>query len=275
MIAEWQTKQWIIFTIPFGMIVLGALVWLVIRKTIRTRFAMGRQLRQDPDINEWLIVFNWSRKTLYVPTILVSLAAFVAMLFTPSEGKVSHVIGGIWMVVFIVNFLIDEYELNIKALLIGLLVVMVAGLWLSFLDWLGPVVSWVAQLKLEMNAVVYLLIALIFAMAVATSWLRGLFYYIAITPNYCNLQSGPTETSEQLSREGYSTRIDTGDFLERLLGFGRIVITFADSRRQPMQFLVAGVGKKAAALESLRGVMAVDTQHKDRTVQPQDSESGR
>ncbi len=268
MLAQWETKQLIIFCIPFGLIVLGALVWLLVRKTIRTRFEMARQFREDPDINEWLIVFNWSRKTLYVPTIIASLAAFVIMLFEPSS-RCTHAVGGVWMTIFIVNFLIDEYELNIKALLIGLLFLLAAGMWLSFLNWLSPVVDWVGHLQLEINGVVYLLIALVFSLAVATSWLKGLFYYVAITPNYCNLQSGPTETSEQLSREGYSTRIDTGDFLERLLGFGRIMITFTDSRRQPMQFLVAGVGKKAAALESLRGIFAVETQHKDRGVEPQ------
>ena len=34
MIAEWQTKQWIIFAIPFGLIVLGMLVWMLILTTV-------------------------------------------------------------------------------------------------------------------------------------------------------------------------------------------------------------------------------------------------
>jgi len=87
---------------------------------------------------------------------------------------------------------------------------------------------------------------------------RGLFYYVAITPNYLNIQSGPTETGEQVSREEYSTRIDTGDFLERLFGFGRIIITFSDTRRQPLFLLVGRIGKKASTLESIRGKLAVD-----------------
>jgi hypothetical protein len=101
-------------------------------------------------------------------------------------------------------------------------------------------------------------IAAILLVAVAISWIRGLFYYVALTPNYMNVQTGPTESGEQVSREGYGTRIDTGDFLERLLGFGRIMITFNDRRRPPIICLVARIGKKANKLEALRGKLAVD-----------------
>jgi hypothetical protein len=43
-----------------------------------------------------------------------------------------------------------------------------------------------------------------------------------------------------------------------VLGFGRIIITFADQHRPPLVLLVSRIGKKAAMLESLRGVTAVD-----------------
>ncbi|MCD6364588.1 MAG: hypothetical protein J7M14_01805, partial [Planctomycetes bacterium] len=101
-------------------------------------------------------------------------------------------------------------------------------------------------------------IGMIFLCAIVISWIKGLFYYVAITPNYMNIQVGPTETGEQIAREQYSTRIDTGDFLERLFGFGRIVITFRDQRRQPIMMLVSRIGKTAAKLESIRGKLAVD-----------------
>jgi len=52
--------------------------------------------------------------------------------------------------------------------------------------------------------------------------------------------------------------VDTGDFLERLLGFGRIIITFNERRRPPMILLVSRIGKKAAMLERIRGKLAVD-----------------
>ena len=92
-----------------------------------------------------------------------------------------------------------------------------------------------------------------------TSWIKGLFCYVAITPNYMNIQAGLTETAEQVSREDYTTRVDTGDFLERVMGFGRVIITFRDSRRMPMMLLVGGIGKKTQALETIRGKLTVDT----------------
>jgi hypothetical protein len=121
-----------------------------------------------------------------------------------------------------------------------------------------PFVRAFRHLAVSVNSTGYLVIAALFLVATFVSWLRGLFYYVALTPNYLNIQTGPTETGEQVSREEYSTRIDTGDFLERLFGFGRIIITFSDQRRQPVVLLVGRIGRKAAKLESIRGKLAVD-----------------
>jgi len=254
---SWGWKEITIFCVPFALAALGLLAWLLLRKTVRTRFRMKVQLRQDPDINEWLVVFNWSRKVLYVPTIIASLAAFAIMLTGPSE-LVGEIVGGCWLAVFFLNFLVDEYEMSIKVLLIVVLCLIVLFLWLLFLDWLGPFVRFFGRLDISISATGYLMITVIFAVAVAISWIRGLFYYIAVTPNYLNVQVGPTETGEQVSREEFSTRIDTGDFLERLLGFGRLIVTFSDQRRQPMVLLISKIGRNAKRLESIRGKLAFD-----------------
>jgi len=258
MLAEnWDWKRIVILLVPLFLMLLGAAAWLVFRKTIRTRFSMGRQLRGDPDINEWLVVFNWSRKVLYFPTILASLAAFVVMVFSPSQA-IAEIVGGCWLGVFFLNFLVDEYEMSIKVLTIAVLCLVVLFLWLLFLDWLVPFGRFFKHLHISISATGYLTITAIFTLAVLISWLRGLFYYVAITPNYLNIQVGPTETGEQVSREEYSTRIDTGDFLERLLGFGKLIITFSDQRRQPMVLLISRIGKHAKQLESIRGKLAFD-----------------
>ncbi len=260
--ADWQWQKWAVFSVPFILLVLGVLAWLLLRKTIRSRVRVERQLRDDPDINDWLVVFNWSRKVLYVPTIIASIVAAIVMFIRPT-GDHAGVVGGIWLAVFFVNFLIDEYEMSVKLLLIVLLCLIVLFLWLSFMDWLGGFLGVFKKLSVTINGLGYLIIAIIFLLAIGVSWLRGLFYYVAITPNYLNIQTGPTETGEQISREEYSTRVDTGDFLERLLGFGRIIITFADHRRLPMMLLVWRIGKGAARLESIRGKISVDFHQTD------------
>ena len=82
------------------------------------------------------------------------------------------------------------------------------------------------------------------------SWIRGLFFYVAFTPNYINIQKGPTESGQQIGREEISTMVDTEDLLERMLGFGRIMVTFRDARREDIRLLVWGIGKKSRTLES-------------------------
>jgi len=259
MLAEaWTWQKWMVFSLPFALVVLGVAAWFVLRKTIRTRGRVNRSLREDPDINEWLVVFNWSRKVLYLPTVLASVLAAVLMYFLPERGLHATIIGGVWLGVFFLNFLVDEYEMSVKVLLIIVLCVFLLVLWLVFMDWLHPFARLFRHLGVAISPTVYLLVAGMFLIAIAISWLRGLFYYVAITPNYLNIQIGPTETGEQVSREEYSTRVDTGDFLERLLGYGRIIITFADQRRQPLVLLVGRIGTVASRLESIRGKLAVD-----------------
>jgi hypothetical protein len=260
--SDWGWDKYAIFAIPFLLIGLGTLSFLLFRRTLRTRIRVGRQLHDDRDINEWLVVFNWSRKALYVPTILVSLTAALIMALIqwgaiPQE-PIASIIGGIWLAIFFVNFLIDEYEMSLKVLSIGVLFVLLLGLWLHLLTWLVPALRLFGRISVSMSWMGYLVIGVIFSVAVGIAWIKGLFYYVAFTPNYLNIQVGPTETGEQISREDYSTRVDTSDFLERLLGFGRIIVTFRDSRRLPMMLLVGRIGKKAQLLESIRGKLAVD-----------------
>ena len=256
-----ETKKIIIFCIPLVIVLLGVVTWLFLRKTLRTRHRVSKQIRADPDINEWLVLFSWSRKILYMPTVFASLIACVLMVLYETGVWTSQdagLIGGIWLAVFFVNFLVDEYEISIKMILIGVLCIVALFLWLSLLDWVQPFLRLFRYLKVEIGAVGYGMLAIVFSVAIAISWIRGLFYYVAITPNYMNIQTGPTETGEQIARERYSTRVDTGDFLERMFGFGKIVVTFSDQRRQPLILLVSRIGKNAARLESIRGKLAVD-----------------
>ena len=73
-----------------------------------------------------------------------------------------------------------------------------------------------------------------------------------------NLQDGPTESGEQIGREDYNTRIDTNDFLERLMGFGKIIITFKERKREPIVVLVWRIKNKAQLLENVRAKFAID-----------------
>jgi len=255
------SRQIIVFCIPFALLLATFVAWLFLRKTIRTRLRTEKQLRDDPDITEWLVVFNWSRKILFLPIIAVSLVCWLLMLLyeTWHWGWINpEAVGGVWLAVFFVNFLIDEYQITIRVLLMFVVLAVAAALWLTLLDWLRPFLNLFGRLNVALSSEAYLIFALILLAAIAVSWIKGLFYYIAITPNAIDIKTGPTDTGEQIAREQYGTRVETGDFIERIMGFGTIIVTFADNRRPPMLMMVGRIGAKAKALESVRGKIVVD-----------------
>jgi len=261
--VEWTSPRMIAAYIAAGVVIAVIVACLVLRRTVRTRLRMEREIREDPDINDWLVIFNWSTKVLYVPTIVASLLAAVIMYLQESHLWIFDsippvVVGGIWLGIFFLNFLIEEFSISIKVLLIGVISIGFLLLWLHLSGWVMGFLRLFRHLALSVNATGYLLVGIIGLFTVVISWVKGLFYYISITPNYMNLQEGPTESGEQIGREDYNSRIDTSDFLERLMGFGRIIITFKDRKREPIIALVWKIQRKAQLLERVRAKFAID-----------------
>ena len=260
---EWFSNQMIAVYIAIGLLVASVAAWFILRKTLRTRLKMQKVMKLDPDVNDWLIIFNWTPKILYAPTIVASLIASLLMYLNEIDlwffGAIPGVvIGSIWLAIFFLNFLIEEYSISIKILIITLVSLGCFFLWLHLLGWVVGFLKLFKHLALSVNAAGYLLVGIIGLFTILISWLKGLFYYMTITPNYMNLQEGPTESGEQIGREDYNSRIDTSDFLERIMGFGRIIITFKDRKREPIGVLVWRIQKKAQMLEKVRAKFAID-----------------
>jgi len=254
----WFSNQMIAVYIAVGAIGGSILAGFLFRKPLRTRLRMQKVVRDDADINDWLVIFSWTPKILYVPTIVASFLAALASCF---DAVPPAAIGGVWATIFFLNFLVEEYNISIKILLIAVVSIGFFLLWLHLLGWVVPFLRLFKRIALSVNTAVYLLVGTIGLLAIFISWLKGLFYYVTITPNYMNLQEGPTESGEQIGREDYNSRIDTSDFLERLMGFGRIVITFKEDRkREPVVVLVWRIQSKAQMLERVRGKLAIDHQ---------------
>jgi hypothetical protein len=261
--GSWTSNEMIAVYIALGVAAAAVGVWFVLRRTLRTRIDVARNLRKDPDIDDWLVIFGWTSKVLYVPTMIAAVLAAILMFLNESgwhifAGIDPTVVSGVWLAIFFLNFLIEEYDLNIRVLLIGIAGIGCLLLWLHLMGAVLPFLRLFRHLAFSISGTGYLLIAVIGFLTVGISWLRGLFYYVAITPNYIDIQVGPTESGEQIGREDYNTKIDTSDFLERLLGFGRISITFKDRSRPPLTLLVWRIHKKAEMLEQVRATFAVD-----------------
>lgn len=261
--GSWGSNGMIALYIALGVVLAGVVAWLLLRRTLRTRLGVQKNLRLDPDLNDWLVVFGWTPKVLYVPTLLAAVLAALAMFLHESGWSIfaginPKTVGGLWFAVFFFNYLIEEYDISIRVLLLGMVGIGFLLLWLHLIGGVLPFLRLFRHLAFSISGTGYLLIALIGALTIGLSWLRGLFHYVAFTPNYINLQAGPAEAGEQIGREDFSTRVDTSDFLERLLGFGRICITFKEKARPPLGLLVWRVDKKAEMLEKVRAKYAID-----------------
>ena len=271
--SAWTSSKMIAIYIVIGLAICTTVAWFLLRKTLRTRLRMKKIMTEDPDIDDFLIIFNWTSKILYFPTMIASIVATNLMYLQEADlwifGSIDpKIVGGIWFVIFFLNFLVEEYDFTIKAMLISLLSIGFLFLWLNLVGWVSGFLNLFKHFALSISATGYLLVSLIGVLTILISWLKGLFYYITITPNYMNLQEGPTETGEQIGREDYNTRIDTSNFFSRLLGFGKIVITFKDKKRQPIALQVSSIKSKAQLLEKVRAKLVID--HKMRnTVMPQ------
>ena len=60
----WFSNQMIAIYIAIGVIGGGILAGFLFRKPLRTRLRMQKVVRDDADINDWLVVFSWTPKIL-------------------------------------------------------------------------------------------------------------------------------------------------------------------------------------------------------------------
>ena len=263
--AEWGAVRTVVFSIPFALaLALVAIFHRALRGRDHVRRNWVKSNPDDPHCKNLLIVYSLSQKAIYLPTIVTSVVVGALLVLKERWGLLADVdpklLGGIWLGIFFVNFLVEEYDVDLRSLIIATVILAGAFMWVALMDWFPEFFRFFRRFGIQMDAASYFLIAAVFVIAILYSVFRGAFHYAEITPNYINIQTGLTETGEQLSREQFSTRIEAEDLIERLFGFGRLVVTFRDTRRPPMIFLIHGIGRKAAQLEGIRGTYLVDQQ---------------
>lgn len=290
----WLGKKMVGFYVVIGIAVIATMGWflLVKREVVRTRLKKkdtmlnDRELTREENgkiVTEFLIVFNWTRKVLYLPTIIASLFAAVLVCVVEPEAAgrfdskmdsemvqmvvepeaagwfdskmdskmVLEVIGGIWFAIIFLNFLVEEYNIRLMVIIMSLVSVGFLLLLLYLFELVDSFFKFFTHLDVFISWKGYLLVALIGLLTIVISWIKGLFYYVAITPNFINIQEGLTETGTQIAKKDYNSSVDTSGLVERLLGFGKIKITFKVSDREPITLYVWKIGAKAKKLEEL------------------------
>lgn len=271
----WLSNKMIGFYVVIGIAVIATMGWffLVKREVVRTRLKVKVTMQNDPEltrldngkkINEFLIVFSWTRKVVYLPTIIASLFAAVLIFVVEPEAagwfdskmdsemvQMIEVIGGIWFAIIFLNFLIEEYDIRLMVIIMSLVSVGFLLLWLYLFGWINSFFRFFTHLDVFISWKGYLLVGLIGMLTLLVSWVRGLFYFVVITPNFINIQEGLTETGTQIAKKDYNSSVDTSGLVERLLGFGKIKITFKGSEREPITLYVWKIGAKAKRLEEI------------------------
>jgi len=263
----WGWGKTLFFSIPFA---LALVVAFLLHKVMRVRDAIEedwfRTNPDDPECENVLVVFNLSKKVLYFATILASLV-MALLIYLHQEHVLTvnqRLLGGIWLAIFFLNFLVEEYEVDLMAVVVGLAVILATVVWVAYMGWMKEFIDFFENFGVSIDSTGYLLIAAVFALAILYSIVKGAFYYVAITPNDINVQTGLTESGRQINRDAFTTTVDTGDLMERMFGFGRIIVTFRDPGFKPLEMLVWNIKGKAKKLEAIRATYVVDNQQRTR-----------
>ena len=258
----WATPKMIAFYVIVGIAIIGAMGWFLLKSTGRTRLGMKQTLNLDEDLagGEFLIVFNWSQKILYLPTVVASFVAALFMYFLDPDFalplssevvRIIEIVGGVWFAIFFFNFLIEEYNIRLMVIVLSLVSIGFLLLLLILFECMGSFFRLFKHFDMFISWKGFLLAGLIGLLTIVVSWIKGLFYYVVITPNYLNIQEGLTETGKQIARRDFHTSVDTTDLAERLFGFGKVVVTFKQSEKEPITLYVWRIGAKAKKLEEM------------------------
>ncbi|MBN2315031.1 MAG: hypothetical protein JXM79_13960 [Sedimentisphaerales bacterium] len=258
----WATPKMIAFYVIVGIAIIAVVGWFLLKSTGRTRLGMRQTLSQDEDLagGEFLIVFNWTQKVLYLPTVIASFIAALFMYFLDYDPalplssevvRIIEIVGGVWFAIFFFNFLIEEYNIRLMVIVLSLVSIGFLLLLLILFECMGSFFRLFKHLDVFISWKGFLLAGFIGLLTIVVSWIKGLFYYVVVTPNYLNLQEGLTETGKQIARRDFHTSVDTTDLAERLFGFGKIIVTFKQSEKEPITLYVWRIGAKAKKLEEM------------------------
>lgn len=244
-------------------IISAALVALVLGVSIvllfaRTRYSVQRDIVEHRDVNEYVILWDRPRWLLYFPTMILSVVCGILTSVMPG-GAHLEMLGGIWVIVAILNVLIEQFHMSVKTILI---MIPSAGFLLLLLHLggvFGDVVKLLRFFAMDVPAKLYFVVALAISLVIFVGWFHGLFNYAAITPNVADMQRGLTETGRQIRNDDYNIDFDASDIVERwLFGFGRIIISFPTSDRAPIVFFVPRAAEIDDRIRRVRSVTAID-----------------
>jgi len=232
-------------------------------KSARTRFERDNEVRQNKDIKVWLCGYDWGWPILFLPTMVLMIAAGVLgilfKLILPGPDTVSVIqdfIGGVVIVVGTLNAAVVIFKLKpvTLGLLLGsffvvLLILLLhgPGTFLSFFKGFR-------HLGVNIEPLGYILLAYVWSVFLRIIWVKSLFFYWVFLPNRLELQHGLSESNDSVDRDDLRHQIDTDDVILRWWNVGIITFYFPELDKLPITNVVYGIRKKAVYANRIASV---------------------
>ncbi|NLW49612.1 MAG: hypothetical protein GXY85_02045 [Candidatus Brocadiaceae bacterium] len=259
----WGSNPMIATYILAGFVLAAEAALLILLRTARTRYTVERKILEHREVNEYVILWNRPRWVLYTPTLatalLFALGVYLHRWSLLPDAMTPRMLGGIWVVLCILNVMVEQFHMNIRTVLILVPTLGAVLLVLHLVNWAGHAVRLLRYFAVDVPPKLYFMAAGTIVLVLFVGWVRGLFDYIAITPNVADLQRGLTETGRQIKNADYDVDFDATDVVERwLFGFGRIIISFRDRNRPARVYFVPHASQADERIRRARSVTAID-----------------
>jgi len=229
-------------------------------KSAKTRYERDNEVRQNPSIKVWLCGYNWGWPILFLPTMVLMIAAGVVgillnLIFGGSE-VVQDVIGGVVLVFGALNAAVAIFKLKpvtLGLLLGGFIIILLILLLHGPQTFLGFFKGF-KLLGVKIEPLGYILLAYVWSVFLRIIWVKSLFFYWVFLPNRLELQHGLSESNDSVDRDDLRHQIDTDDVILRWWNVGVITFYFPELDRLPITNVVWGIRKKAVYANRIASV---------------------
>ncbi|MHC4104172.1 MAG: hypothetical protein ACYSR9_04475 [Planctomycetota bacterium] len=232
-------------------------------KSVRTRFERDNEVRQNSNIKVWLTGYDWGWPILFLPTMLLMIAAGIVgillnLLFDGSAAVLvaQDIFGGIVIVVGALNAAVIIFKLKpvTLGLLLGGLLVILLILLLHGPNTFLAFFKGFRHLGVKIEPLGYILLTYVWSVFLRIIWVKSLFFYWVFIPNRLELQHGLAESNDSVDRDDLRHKIDTDDVILRWWNVGVITFYFPELDRLPVTNVVLGIRKKAVYANRIASV---------------------
>ena len=232
-------------------------------KSAKTRYERDNEVRQNPNIKVWLCGYNWGWPILFLPTMVLMIAAGVVgvlldWIFGGSEvvPVIQDVIGGVVLVFGALNAAVAIFKLKpvtLGLLLGGFIIILLILLLHGPQTFLGFFKGF-KHLGVNIEPRGYILLAYVWSVFLRIIWVKSLFFYWVFLPNRLELQHGLSESNDSVDRDDLRHQIDTDDVILRWWNVGIITFYFPELDKLPITNVVWGIRKKAVYANRIASV---------------------